>query len=64
MIHLSVCQSVILSLVLVYCIGLGNVWLGKCKISMQVGEMVGRGIGTILLQIGELVIGQFSVGQN
>ncbi len=39
-------------------------WSGKCKISMKVGEMVGRGIGMILLQIGELVIGQITVGQN
>jgi len=40
-----------------------NVWSGKCKISMKVGEMVGRGIGTILLQIGELVIGENAVGE-
>jgi hypothetical protein len=38
-----------------------NVWSGKCKISMKVGEMVSRGIGTILLQIRELVIGENAV---
>jgi hypothetical protein len=41
-----------------------NVWSGKWKISIKLGEMVGRGIGTILLQVGQLVIGQMAVGET